>query len=97
MDPRSVGEGLKQGLLLGAALLALLLPPATRSPTAVADAGAVVRMLPGPVDFGAEAIYPPARAVHDWTLRSRDGSRGAHSEHTIAVTPDGPIVLTARA
>jgi methionyl aminopeptidase len=32
-----------------------------------------------------------------WTLRSRDGSRGAHSEHTVAVTPDGPLVLTARA
>ena len=31
-----------------------------------------------------------------WTLRSRDGSRGAHSEHTIAVTEDGPVVLTAR-
>ncbi|BDZ63219.1 type I methionyl aminopeptidase [Agromyces mangrovi Wang et al. 2018] len=31
-----------------------------------------------------------------WTLRSADGSRGAHSEHTIAVTEDGPIVLTAR-
>ena len=31
-----------------------------------------------------------------WTLRSADGSRGAHSEHTIALTDDGPIVLTAR-
>jgi methionyl aminopeptidase len=31
-----------------------------------------------------------------WTLRSADGSRGAHSEHTIAVTPDGPIILTQR-
>jgi methionyl aminopeptidase len=31
-----------------------------------------------------------------WTLRSADGSRGAHSEHTIAVTDDGPVVLTAR-
>src|SRR3954451_8737120 len=31
-----------------------------------------------------------------WTLRSRDGSRGAHSEHTIAITADGPLVLTAR-
>jgi methionyl aminopeptidase len=31
-----------------------------------------------------------------WTLRSRDGSRGAHCEHTIAITPDGPLVLTAR-
>src|SRR3954449_12992550 len=31
-----------------------------------------------------------------WTLRSGDGSRGAHMEHTIAVTADGPLVLTAR-
>jgi len=31
-----------------------------------------------------------------WTLRSQDGSRGAHSEHTIAITADGPIILTAR-
>ena len=25
-----------------------------------------------------------------WTLRSRDGSRGAHAEHTVAITADGP-------
>jgi methionyl aminopeptidase len=31
-----------------------------------------------------------------WTIRSVDGSRGAHVEHTIAVTDDGPLVLTAR-
>jgi methionyl aminopeptidase len=31
-----------------------------------------------------------------WTLRSGDGSRGAHMEHTIAVTDDGPLVLTQR-
>ncbi len=31
-----------------------------------------------------------------WTLRSRDGSRGAHSEHTIAITAEGPLILTAR-
>ena len=31
-----------------------------------------------------------------WTLRSGDGSRGAHMEHTIAITPDGPLVLTER-
>jgi methionyl aminopeptidase len=30
-----------------------------------------------------------------WTLRSGDGSRAAHVEHTIAVTDDGPVVLTA--
>ena len=32
-----------------------------------------------------------------WTLRSIDGSRGAHTEHTVAITKDGPIVLTDRA
>src|SRR4051794_8548798 len=31
-----------------------------------------------------------------WTLRSKDGSRGAHSEHTVAITDDDPLVLTAR-
>jgi methionyl aminopeptidase len=31
-----------------------------------------------------------------WTIRSADGSRGAHSEHTIAITMDDPIVFTAR-
>lgn len=31
-----------------------------------------------------------------WTLRSADGSRGAHMEHTVAITEDGPLVLTAR-
>ena len=31
-----------------------------------------------------------------WTLRSEDGSRGAHSEHTIAITENGPVILTTR-
>jgi len=31
-----------------------------------------------------------------WTIRSADGSRGAHVEHTIAITEGDPIVLTAR-
>ena len=31
-----------------------------------------------------------------WTLRSEDGSRGAHSEHTIAITDNGPLILTKR-
>lgn len=30
-----------------------------------------------------------------WTLRSGDGSRAAHVEHTVAITPDGPLILTA--
>jgi len=31
-----------------------------------------------------------------WTLRSADGSRAAHFEHTVAVTDNGPVVLSAR-
>jgi methionyl aminopeptidase len=29
-----------------------------------------------------------------WTIRSGDGSRAAHAEHTVAITADGPEVLT---
>lgn len=29
-----------------------------------------------------------------WTLRSNDGSRGYHFEHTVAITKNGPKVLT---
>lgn len=29
-----------------------------------------------------------------WTLRTVDGTRAAHWEHSIAVTPDGPRILT---
>ncbi|MEZ0580714.1 type I methionyl aminopeptidase [Nocardioides sp. MH1] len=31
-----------------------------------------------------------------WTIRSADGSRGAHVEHTVAITSGDPVVLTAR-
>ena len=42
---------------------------------------------------GTDEIYTDPDG---WTIRSTDGSRGAHSEHTVAITPDGPLVLTAR-
>jgi methionyl aminopeptidase len=29
-----------------------------------------------------------------WTIRTGDGSRAAHVEHTIAITADGPVILT---
>ncbi|WP_030230784.1 type I methionyl aminopeptidase [Streptomyces sp. NRRL S-350] len=29
-----------------------------------------------------------------WTLRTNDGSRAAHVEHTVAITEDGPRILT---
>ncbi|WP_406282398.1 type I methionyl aminopeptidase [Streptomyces sp. NBC_00209] len=36
------------------------------------------------------------RADRDgWTLRTTDGSRAAHAEHTVAITDDGPRILTA--
>ncbi len=38
-----------------------------------------------------------ARIVYDrdgWTIRSADGSRTAHTENTIAITANGPVVLT---
>jgi methionyl aminopeptidase len=31
----------------------------------------------------------------DWTVVSADGSLSAHFEHTVAITADGPVVLTA--
>lgn len=30
----------------------------------------------------------------EWTVVTADGSRSAHSEHTVAITADGPLVLT---
>jgi methionyl aminopeptidase len=30
-----------------------------------------------------------------WTIRSTDRSHAAHAEHTVAITPEGPLVLTA--
>lgn len=32
----------------------------------------------------------------EWTVVTRDGRRSAHFEHSVAVTADGPLVLTAR-
>lgn len=29
-----------------------------------------------------------------WTIRSADGSLGAHYEHTLAITAEGPVILT---
>jgi methionyl aminopeptidase len=42
--------------------------------------------------LGTDEIYTDADG---WTLRSADGSRAAHFEHTVAITDDGPLVLTA--
>lgn len=40
---------------------------------------------------------PETRVLGDgWTAVTRDGSLAAHFEHTIALTADGPLILTAR-
>jgi methionyl aminopeptidase len=33
----------------------------------------------------------------DWTVRTSDGSLSAHWEHTVCITPDGPVVSTLAA
>lgn len=48
------------------------------------------------------AIEPMINAVGDevkvlpdgWTVLTKSGSASAHFEHTVAVTPDGPVLLT---
>jgi methionyl aminopeptidase len=36
----------------------------------------------------------PRTGADGWTIRTRDGSRAAHYEHTVVVTSQGPVVLT---
>ena len=37
----------------------------------------------------------PIQDADGWTIRTRDGSLSAHHEHSIVITRDAPIVLTA--
>jgi methionyl aminopeptidase len=54
--------------------------------------GLVIAIEPWFLHSTDEIVFDP----DGWTIRSADGSRGAHTEHTIAITADGPLVLTAR-
>jgi methionyl aminopeptidase len=43
-----------------------------------------------------EGGHDAGRLLMDgWAIATADGSRAAHAEHTIAITADGPVVLTA--
>lgn len=53
--------------------------------------GLVVAIEPMFLAGGADDV---AHAPDGWELRTADGSRAAHVEHTVAVTDDGPRVLT---
>jgi methionyl aminopeptidase len=53
--------------------------------------GMVIAIEPMFIIGGTDDHKPDADG---WTLRTSDGTRAAHVEHTIAITEDGPLVLT---
>lgn len=65
----------------------------------VGKAGRGPKLVPG-IAIAVEPMLtmgPPQTAVleDDWTVVTMDGSYAAHVEHTVAVTTEGPWVLTA--
>lgn len=60
--------------------------------------GRGVRLLPGMVIAIEPMINMGGCAVKilpdGWTAVTKDGSLSAHFEHTVAITPDGPVLLT---
>lgn len=55
--------------------------------------GMVLAIEPMLIGGGGDGYHA---APDGWTLRTDDGSRAAHAEHTVAITDAGPRVLTAR-
>ncbi|WP_225827525.1 type I methionyl aminopeptidase [Streptomyces naphthomycinicus] len=55
--------------------------------------GMVLAIEPMLIAGGTDAYH---EADDGWTLKTTDRSRAAHVEHTVAITEDGPRVLTAR-
>ncbi|WP_446040967.1 type I methionyl aminopeptidase [Streptomyces sp. SID1121] len=54
--------------------------------------GMVLAIEPMLIGSGTDRHY----TAHDgWTIRTLDKSRAAHAEHTVAITTDGPRILTA--
>jgi methionyl aminopeptidase len=54
--------------------------------------GLVIALVPMLLAGGKDTYYYDEDG---WTIRTKDGSRAAHAEHTIAITESGPRVLTA--
>jgi methionyl aminopeptidase len=54
-------------------------------------AGLVLAIEPMLMAGGSDAYHADEDG---WTLRTDDGSRAAHVEHTVAITPEGPRILT---
>ena len=57
-----------------------------------------VRLIPGMTIAIEPMINMGAHHVNvlddEWTVVTADGSLSAHFEHTIAITPDGPVIMT---
>ncbi len=60
--------------------------------------GRGVRLQPGMVIAIEPMVNQRGPKVHvledGWTVKTRDGGLSAHFEHTVAITPDGPAILT---
>ncbi|MGW7269743.1 type I methionyl aminopeptidase [Streptomyces sp. NPDC054864] len=54
--------------------------------------GMALAIEPMVISGGTDHYHP---APDGWTLRTNDGSRAAHAEHTVAITNEGPRILTA--
>ncbi|WP_405805046.1 type I methionyl aminopeptidase [Streptomyces sp. NBC_00210] len=54
--------------------------------------GMVLAIEPMVIGGGKDGHYT---ARDGWTIRTADGSRASHAEHTVAITDDGPRILTA--
>lgn len=60
--------------------------------------GRGVRLLPG-MTLAIEPMINMGKAgvktlSDGWTVKTKDGSLSAHFEHTVAITPDGPVIMT---
>ncbi|GGY14941.1 type I methionyl aminopeptidase [Streptomyces djakartensis] len=55
--------------------------------------GMVLAIEPMVIGGGTDGFHA---APDGWTLKTNDGSRAAHAEHTVAITDAGPRILTER-
>ncbi len=60
--------------------------------------GRGVRLMPGMVIAIEPMVNQKGHKVRvlpdGWTVKTKDGGLSAHFEHTVAITPDGPVILT---
>ena len=60
--------------------------------------GRGIRLLPGmtiAIEPMVNAGKPDVKVMPDgWTVLTKDGSLSAHFEHTVAITPEGPLIMT---